>query len=247
VHKKVYEGLAKNYQVKATAPGQLFGRDHEIAIQEESLDERDALVRHIKESSLAKRTFLRTMDLHVQEHLGASEEVIAQTFEGLSLKFPVNMFSMMVQTGAKGSVLNHTQCSCMLGQQTLEGARVPVMASGATLPCYPQYSPNPRHWGFVGDRFLTGLRYQEFYFHCMAGREGLVDTAVKTSRCGYLQRCLMKNMESLKVAYDLTVRDVDASVIQFYYGEDGVDPNKAIWFNQWNYFKNNAKVWLEKI
>jgi hypothetical protein len=52
-----------------------------------------------------------------------------------------------------------------------------------------------------------GLRPQEYYFHCMAGREGLVDTAVKTSRSGYLQRCLVKNLEALKVAYDNTVRD----------------------------------------
>jgi DNA-directed RNA polymerase beta' subunit len=66
------------------------------------------------------------------------------------------------------------------------------------LPC--------RAGGFIGDRFLTGLRPQEYYFHCMAGREGLVDTAVKTSRSGYLQRCLVKNLETLKVAYDCSVR-----------------------------------------
>lgn len=64
-----------------------------------------------------------------------------------------------------------------------------------------------RSGGFIGDRFLTGLRPQEYYFHCMAGRDGLVDTTVKTSRSGYLQRCLVKNLESLKVNYDHTVRD----------------------------------------
>lgn len=51
----------------------------------------------------------------------------------------------------------------------------------------------------------------------------LVDTAVKTSRSGYLQRCLIKNLECLKVCYDHTVRDADGSIVQFYYGEDGVD------------------------
>lgn len=91
----------------------------------------------------------------------------------------------------------------------MEGKRVPVMANGKTLPCFLPYDPNPRAGGFIGDRFLSGLRPPEFYFHCMAGREGLVDTAVKTSRSGYLQRCLMKHLEGLKVAYDYTVRDAD--------------------------------------
>ena len=64
--------------------------------------------------------------------------------------------------------------------------RVPIQQSGKTLPCFTPYNPNPRCGGFIGDRFLSGLRSQEFFFHCMAGREGLIDTAVKTSRSGYL-------------------------------------------------------------
>ncbi|KAF3569822.1 hypothetical protein F2Q69_00062242 [Brassica cretica] len=85
---------------------------------------------------------------------------------------------------------------------------------------------SPRAGGFISDRFLSGLRPQEYYFHYMAGREGLVDTAVKTSRCGNLQRWLMKNLESLKVNYDCTIRDADGSIIQFQYGEDGVDVHR---------------------
>ena len=84
---------------------------------------------------------------------------------------------------------------------------MPRMATGKTLPCFGAYEGGARSGGFISDRFLTGLRPQEFYFHCMAGREGLVDTTVKTSRSGYLQRCLVKNLESLRVHYDGTVRD----------------------------------------
>lgn len=146
---------------------------------------------------------------------------------GLKKKFPENNFSIMVLTGAKGSTLNHNQISSMLGQQVLEGARVPIMASGRSLPSFTPYSPNLRAGGFVGDRFLTGLRPQEFYFHCMAGREGLVDTAVKTSRSGYLQRILVKNLESLIVQYDYTVRENDGTIVQFLYGEDGLDTHKV--------------------
>jgi DNA-directed RNA polymerase I subunit RPA1 len=146
---------------------------------------------------------------------------------GLRKAFPENCFSVMVLSGAKGSVLNHTQISNMLGQQELEGKRVPIMASGKTLPSFIPYDPNPRAGGYIGDRFLTGLRTQEFFFHCMAGREGLIDTAVKTSRSGYLQRTLVKNMESLIVQYDLTVRENDGSIVQFLYGEDSLDPAKV--------------------
>ena len=133
----------------------------------------------------------------------------------------------MVTTGAKGSTVNQSQVSCALGQQALEGRRVPRMSSGRTLPSFAPYDPNPRADGFIADRFLTGVRPQEYYFHCMAGREGLVDTAVKTSRSGYLQRCLVKHLEELKVTYDNTVRDGEGGVIQFLYGEDGIDPTKA--------------------
>jgi len=131
-------------------------------------------------------------------------------------------FSLMVLTGAKGSTVNQSQVSCLLGQQALEGRRVPRMSSGRTLPSFSPYDPSPRADGFIVDRFLTGIRPQEYYFHCMAGREGLIDTAVKTSRSGYLQRCLVKHLEELKVAYDHTVRDGEGGVVQFLYGEDGL-------------------------
>lgn len=74
---------------------------------------------------------------------------------------------------------------------------------------------------------MTGIEPQGFFFHCMAGREGLIDTAVKTSRSGYLQRCLIKHLEGLTVTYDGTVRDSDRSVVQFMYGEDGMDILKS--------------------
>ena len=147
--------------------------------------------------------------------------------DGLLSPFLRNSFSVMVLTGAKGSAVNQSQISCFLGQQALEGQRVPVMASGKTLPAFRPYDTSIRAGGFIRDRFLTGVKPQEYYFHCMAGREGLVDTAVKTSRSGYLQRCLVKHLEELKVAYDNTVRDSAGNVIQFLYGEDGQDPTKA--------------------
>ena len=133
----------------------------------------------------------------------------------------------MIISGAKGSNVNQTQVSCALGQQELEGRRVPMMVSGKTLPSFRAYDPMPRAGGWVSDRFLTGIRPQEYFFHCMAGREGLVDTAVKTSRSGYLQHCIIKHLEDLTVQYDYSVRNSDGTVIQTLYGDDGIDVSKV--------------------
>ncbi|XP_017771574.1 PREDICTED: DNA-directed RNA polymerase I subunit RPA1 [Nicrophorus vespilloides] len=151
---------------------------------------------------------------------------------GLVYKFPTNNLQLMVQSGAKGTTVNTMQISCLLGQIELEGKRPPIMISGRSLPSFPVTEFAPRAGGFIDGRFMTGIQPQEFFFHCMAGREGLIDTAVKTSRSGYLQRCLIKSLEGLTIAYDLTVRDSDGSVIQFNYGEDGMDISKVQFLNE---------------
>ncbi len=140
--------------------------------------------------------------------------------------FPDNNMQMMTISGAKGSKVNASQISTLLGQQALEGRRVPTMVSGKTLPAFKPFDTSARAGGYVANRFLTGIRPQEYYFHCMAGREGLIDTAVKTSRSGYLQRCLIKHLEGVRVHYDHTVRDSDSSILQFLYGEDSLDVTK---------------------
>lgn len=107
---------------------------------------------------------------------------------GLIKPFPMNNLQLMILSGAKGSMVNAMQISCLLGQIELEGKRPPLMISGKSLPSFAPYDASPRAGGFVDGRFMTGIQPQEFFFHCMAGREGLIDTAVKTSRSGYLQR-----------------------------------------------------------
>jgi DNA-directed RNA polymerase beta' subunit len=153
--------------------------------------------------------------------------------------FPKNQMQAMTGSGAKGSMVNANQISCNLGQQVLEGRRVPVMISGKTLPCFKPFETSVRAGGYVINRFLTGIRPQEYYFHTMAGREGLIDTAVKTSRSGYLQRCIIKGMEGLRVEYDTSVRDSDGSLVQFLYGEDGLDPTKHKYLNDFKFQAEN--------
>lgn len=151
----------------------------------------------------------------------------------LKKSFPLNGFALMTNTGAKGSAVNAAQISCLLGSTVLEGKRVPRMGgSGATLPCFAPFDAAPNAGGFISGRFLTGVAPQEFFFHAMSGREGLLDTSLKTANSGYLQRCLVKHMEGIRLHYDYTVRDSDNSVVQFIYGDDGIDPSKSRWLNE---------------
>ncbi|KAL6866300.1 hypothetical protein ACO1O0_002407 [Amphichorda felina] len=159
---------------------------------------------------------------------------------GLEKPFPKNQMQAMTTSGAKGSKVNASLISCNLGQQVLEGRRVPLMVSGKSLPCFKPFETHARAGGYIVQRFLTGLRPQEYYFHHMAGREGLIDTAVKTSRSGYLQRCVIKGMEGLTVAYDTTVRDADGSMIQFLYGEDGLDVTKEKYLSDFGFVLQNV-------
>ncbi|KAI0014813.1 beta and beta-prime subunits of DNA dependent RNA-polymerase [Xylariomycetidae sp. FL0641] len=158
---------------------------------------------------------------------------------GLQKQFPKNQMQSMTISGAKGSPVNANLISCNLGQQVLEGRRVPLMVSGKSLPCFRPFESNVRAGGYIVNRFLTGIRPQEYYFHHMAGREGLIDTAVKTSRSGYLQRCLIKGMEGLRVSYDTSVRDSDGSMVQFLYGEDGLDITKQKYLNDFSFVLRN--------
>tara|TARA_B100001059_G_C17836687_1_gene588644 strand:- start:5055 stop:7313 length:2259 start_codon:yes stop_codon:yes gene_type:complete len=116
--------------------------------------------------------------------------------------------------------------SC-LGQQNVDGKRIPYGFSNRTLPHFTKFDDSPAARGFVENSFIKGLEPTELFFHAQGGREGLIDTAVKTSTTGYIQRRLIKAMEDLKVGYDATVRNNKGKIIQFKYGEDGIDPIKV--------------------
>jgi DNA-directed RNA polymerase II subunit RPB1 len=134
-----------------------------------------------------------------------------------------NNIKAMVTGGSKGSYINISQIIACVGQQNVEGARIPYGFRNRTLPHFTQDDYGPESRGFVANSYLRGLTPQEFFFHSMGGREGLIDTAVKTSETGYIQRRLIKAMEDVAIKYDGTVRDASGNVIQFLYGEDGMD------------------------
>ena len=138
-----------------------------------------------------------------------------------------NRFVIMVGSGSKGSNLNIAQMISCLGQQNVDGKRIPYGFENRTLPHYKKYDDSPEARGFVESSFIQGLTPEELFFHAMGGRVGLIDTAVKTSQTGYIQRRLIKSLEDLKLCYDGTVRNNKNKIIQFAFGDDNIDPTKV--------------------
>ncbi len=138
-----------------------------------------------------------------------------------------NRFVVMVKAGSKGSDLNISQMISCLGQQNVDGKRIPYGFDQRTLPHYTKYDDTPTSRGFVESSYINGLNPQELFFHAMGGRVGLIDTAVKTSTTGYIQRRLVKGLEDLMVSYDMTIRTNKNKIVQFSYGEDSIDTIKV--------------------
>ena len=135
-----------------------------------------------------------------------------------------NRFVIIVNAGSKGSDLNISQMISCLGQQNVDGKRIPYGFEDRTLPHYTKYDDSPNARGFVENSFICGLNPDELFFHAMGGRVGLIDTACKTSQTGYIQRRLIKGLEDLMVHYDMTVRNNKNKIIQYSYGDDNFDP-----------------------
>jgi len=138
-----------------------------------------------------------------------------------------NSGKIMATTGARGSALNVGQMAGALGQQSRRGKRLHTGYGNRTLSHFKEHDNNPDSHGFVKSNFRDGLSVLEFFFHAMGGREGLVDTAVRTQQSGYMQRRLINALEHIRLEYDGTVRDPHGHIIQFLYGEDGIDVAKS--------------------
>jgi DNA-directed RNA polymerase beta' subunit len=138
-----------------------------------------------------------------------------------------NRFVMIVNSGSKGTPINISQMISCLGQQNVDGKRIPYGFDSRTLPHFSKFDDSPQARGFIENSYISGLTAPELFFHAMGGRIGLIDTAVKTSQTGYIQRRLIKGLEDLKVEYDMTVRNNKGRVVQFSYGDDHFDSVKV--------------------
>ncbi|CCM05554.1 uncharacterized protein FIBRA_07781 [Fibroporia radiculosa] len=237
------EGNAKRAELLRNGAqlGTVGATDNFPSLASVSEDEKPAMLRSLLEDVLRDDNKMAGLDMTVKGKLAKLTKSIADACmpHGLLRQFPHNHMQTMTLSGAKGSAVNAQQISCALGQQELEGRRVPVMVSGKTLPSFKPFETKAIAGGYVASRFLTGVKPQEFFFHCMAGREGLIDTAVKTSRSGYLQRCLIKHLEGVRVHYDNTVRGSDSSIYQFHYGGDALDVTRQKHLLQFEFIARN--------
>ncbi len=166
-------------------------------------------------------TIRGTFESKVQKYLNEGREG-----GGTAAQNSLKDFNNVVQTvisGSKGSTVNISQMVSLVGQQAVEGQRIPFGFKYRSLPHFTKDDYTPESRGFVENSYLRGLTPSEFFFHAMAGREGLIDTAVKTAETGYIQRRLVKALEDVMVKYDGTVRNSLGDIIEFIYGEDGLD------------------------
>jgi len=176
--------------------------------------------------SLPGRSLEETLEMEIMRVTGKTRDMageIAGKHLGLN-----NSAVIMAKSGARGSMLNLSQMSGCVGQQAVRGERIHRGYQYRTLPHFKKGDLGASAKGFVASSYKNGLTPTEYFFHSMGGREGLVDTAVRTSRSGYMQRRLINALEDLKVENDGTVRHAGGEIIQFIYGEDGVDPTKSV-------------------
>ncbi len=171
------------------------------------------------------QSLLETLEKRIMEVLSEARKTAgAIAGEHLGLD---NSAVIMAQTGARGSNVNLSQMAAVVGQQSVRGERVLRGYTARTLPHFEKGDLGARAHGFVRACYKTGLDPLEYWFHAAGGRESLVDTAVRTSTSGYMQRRLMTALQDLKVETDGTVRTAPGRIVQFRFGDDGVDPSKS--------------------
>jgi DNA-directed RNA polymerase subunit A' len=175
--------------------------------------------------SLPGRSVDETLEMKIMRTLGKARDSTGEIAEDYFADD--NPAVIMARSGARGSMLNLTQMAGCVGQQSVGGERINRGYEGRTLSHYEPNDISAEAHGFVENSYRGGLTPQEFFFHAMGGRVGLVDTAVRTSKSGYLQRRLINALSELEAQYDGTVRDTSDTIVQFEFGEDGTSPVKV--------------------
>ncbi len=179
---------------------------------------------------LPGRSLEETLEMKIMQILSEARDTSGRIAnEYLEKQRKENHARIMAITGARGSLLNITQMAACLGQQSVRGERVKRGFINRVLSHFKKGDLGAKARGFVASSYKKGLHPVEYFFHAAGGREGLVDTAIRTSQSGYMQRRLINALQDLKVEYDGTVRDARGVIVQFKYGDDGIDPSRSDW------------------
>lgn len=141
-----------------------------------------------------------------------------------------NSLVIMAESGAKGSTINNGQISGIVGQQNIDGTRVPMKLSGGTrtLPCFSFYDNSPQARGFVTTSYIDGLKPTEMWFHALSGRRGVIDTGQKTAKSGYISKKMNKKMEDFVQHSNGAVYDTNGNIVCFMYGGDGMNAKQLV-------------------
>ena len=173
---------------------------------------------------LPGKTREETMEIRILHSLN---EVRSKIGEIVKRDLPkTNPVYTMILSGAGGNVIYITQMACSVGQQAFWGKRISLGFVNRTLSFFKKHDLSPKARGFIYSSFLDGVKPYEFFFGAMTGRDGLMDTALRTPKSGYLYRRLVNALQDLKVEYDSTIRDASGNVVQFEYGGDNCDVSK---------------------
>ena len=171
------------------------------------------------------KTMQETLELKILQVLNKARNETGKIVATHSDKRTHTM--IMADSGARGNLLNLAQMAACVGQQAMRGKRIEKGFDQRTLSHFKKGDLSPEAKGFISNGFKTGLNPSEFFFGSMTGRDSLMDTALRTPKSGYLYRRLANAMQDLRVEYDSTVRDASGKIIQFEYGEDGIDVSKS--------------------
>ncbi len=171
------------------------------------------------------KTVKETLELKILEILNRARNKAGELVAKHADKNSPTM--IMADSGARGNLLNLAQMAACVGQQAMRGKRIEKGYKERTLSCFKRGDLSPAAHGFISNGFKTGLNPYEFFFGAMTGRDSLMDTALRTPKSGYLYRRLSNAMQDLKAEYDSTIRDAAKRIIQFNYGEDGIDVSKS--------------------
>lgn len=191
---------------------------------QQAMDDVDKIIAITKRNELEKlpgMSLTETFESKVNVILNKARNVSGSSAQS-SLSVQNNMKTMVV-SGSKGSYINISQITTCMGQQNVEGKRIPFGFNERSLPHFYKYDFTARSRGFVQNSYLSGMRPDEFFFHAMGGREGIIDTAIKTAETGYIQRRLVKALEDAAVQHDFSVRNGNGDIYQFSYGDDSFD------------------------
>jgi len=218
-------GFTMSYD-DVTIPSEAVEKIREVL--KEAEEDVQALIREFEEGRLEPlpgQTLEETLENKIMQRLSRARDKAGEiAAEYLDI---FNNALVMARTGARGNILNLTQMSACLGQQSVRGERINRGYRERVLPHFKPGDLSPKARGFVDNSFSGGLDPLDLFFHAAGGREGLVDTAVRTSQSGYMQRRLINALLDIRVEYDGSARLPDGTVIQFRYGEDMVDPAKS--------------------